>query len=261
MFTDLLADIDAILQKDPAARTRLEVFLTYPGLHALIMHRMAHWLWQRNLRIFARLVAWWSRFVTGIEIHPGAVIGQRFFIDHGMGVVIGETTIIGDDVTLYQGVTLGGTTLEKGKRHPTLANGVVVGAGAKVLGPFTVGAYAKVGSNAVVTKEVPAGGTAVGNPARVILPKNPVADDATQDPTQSYAKQIGFNAYGVSNELSDPVQEALKILLSHMQATDQRVDAMVEVLCDLSPKFCDKKSAFSADEVTTIAELQQPSGN
>ena len=168
MFSRLREDISSVFERDPAARTWWEVLTCYPGLHALFMHRVAHWFWTRRLRWLGRFISHLARFFTGIEIHPGATIGRRFFIDHGMGVVIGETAVIGDGVTLYHGVTLGGTSWNKGKRHPTLEDGVVVGAGAKVLGPITVGANAKVGSNAVVVKNVPAGTTAVGNPARVI---------------------------------------------------------------------------------------------
>jgi serine O-acetyltransferase len=167
MFRYLREDIRAVFDRDPAARSSWEVLTCYPGIHALIMHRMAHWLWGHRLRWLARFTAHLARFFTGIEIHPGATIGRRFFIDHGMGVVIGETAEIHDDVTLYHGVTLGGTSWNKGKRHPTLENGVVIGAGAKVLGPIIISAGAKVGSNAVVTKAVPAGATAVGNPARI----------------------------------------------------------------------------------------------
>ena len=169
MLKQLKEDIQAVFARDPAARNTFEVLTTYPGIHALIMHRVAHELWNKECKTSARILSSFSRFTTGIEIHPGARIGRRFFIDHGMGVVIGETAEIGDDVTLYHGVTLGGTTWNKGKRHPTLEDGVVVGAGAKILGPFTVGKNAKVGSNAVVTKAVPEGATAVGNPARFIL--------------------------------------------------------------------------------------------
>lgn len=154
MFKQLKQDIKAVFDRDPAARNVLEVLTTYPGFHAIVMHRLAHGLWQKELKGTARAISAFSRFVTGIEIHPAAKIGQGFFIDHGMGVVIGETAEIGDDVTLYHGVTLGGTTWDKGKRHPTLEDGVIVGAGAKILGPFTVGKNAKVGSNAVVTKAV-----------------------------------------------------------------------------------------------------------
>ncbi|MBP6342007.1 MAG: serine O-acetyltransferase, partial [Moraxella sp.] len=168
---ELQEDIQAVFDRDPAARNTLEVLLTYPGVHALLIHRVAHSMWQHNNKGLARFVSFGNRFLTGIEIHPAAKIGRRFFIDHGMGVVIGETAEIGDDVTLYHGVTLGGVSLNEGKRHPTLEDGVVVGAGAKVLGGFTVGKYAKIGSNAVVVKEVPAGATMVGGAARLIHDK------------------------------------------------------------------------------------------
>ncbi|WP_025600927.1 serine O-acetyltransferase [Burkholderia sp. WSM2230] len=171
MFTRLREDIATIRERDPAARSAWEVLTCYPGLHALVLHRLAHACWQARRRWLARFISQIARFMTGIEIHPGATVGRRVFIDHGMGVVIGETAQIGDDCTIYQGVTLGGTSLTRGaKRHPTLERGVIVGAGAKVLGGFTIGADAKIGSNAVVTKPVPAGGTAVGNPARIIVP-------------------------------------------------------------------------------------------
>ena len=169
MFERVREDIQSVFHRDPAARNALEVLTCYPGLHAVWLHRLAHGLWTSGWKWLARLVSNFGRWMTGIEIHPGARIGRRFFIDHGMGIVIGETAEIGDDVTLYQGVTLGGTTWNKGKRHPTLGNNVVVGAGAKVLGPFTVGEGAKVGSNAVVTKEVPPGATVVGIPGRIIM--------------------------------------------------------------------------------------------
>ncbi|WP_027799593.1 serine O-acetyltransferase [Paraburkholderia dilworthii] len=171
MFTRLREDIATIRERDPAARSAWEVLTCYPGLHALVLHRLAHACWQARRRWLARFISQMARFMTGIEIHPGATVGRRVFIDHGMGVVIGETAQIGDDCTIYQGVTLGGTSLTRGaKRHPTLDRGVIVGAGSKVLGGFTIGADAKIGSNAVVTKPVPPGGTAVGNPARVIVP-------------------------------------------------------------------------------------------
>lgn len=169
MFERLREDIQSVFHRDPAARNAFEVLTCYPGMHAIWLHRLGNALWRRDFKWLARLVSNFGRWLTGIEIHPGATIGRRFFIDHGMGIVIGETAEIGDDVTLYQGVTLGGTSWNKGKRHPTLENGVVVGAGAKVLGPFTVGAGAKIGSNAVVTKAVPAGATAVGIPGRIIV--------------------------------------------------------------------------------------------
>ena len=168
MFDQVREDIRSVFHRDPAARNTLEVLLNYPGLHAVLFHRLAHGLWTRNFKQLARLLSTFSRWLTGIEIHPGAKIGRRFFIDHGMGVVIGETAEIGDDVTLYHAVTLGGTSWSKGKRHPTLEDGVVVGAGAKVLGPFTVRKNAKIGSNSVVTKEVPEGATVIGIPGRVV---------------------------------------------------------------------------------------------
>jgi serine O-acetyltransferase len=170
MFQRLREDIACILERDPAARSAWEVLTCYPGLHALVLHRRANWCRRHGLHWLARFVSHVGRFLTGIEIHPGATIGRRVFIDHGMGVVVGETAEIGDDCTIYQGVTLGGTSLAKGrKRHPTLGRGVIVGANSQVLGGFTVGDGARVGSNAVVLKEVPPGATAVGNPARVLL--------------------------------------------------------------------------------------------
>src|SRR2546427_436006 len=169
MFTRIREDIACVFERDPAARSTWEVITCYPGFHALLIHRLAHRLWRMKLRWLARFVSHLLRFFTGIEIHPGATVGRRVFIDHGFSVVIGETAEVGDDCTIYQCVTLGGTSLHKGaKRHPTLANGVIIGAGAKVLGDFVVGEGAKVGSNAVVVKAVPAGATAVGNPARII---------------------------------------------------------------------------------------------
>ena len=169
MFSRLREDIACILERDPAARSVWEVLTCYPGLHALVLHRRAHWFWQRGWRVLARFTSHLARFFTGIEIHPGATIGHRVFIDHGMGVVIGETAEIGDECTIYQGVTLGGTSLAPGaKRHPTLGKGVIVSAGAKVLGGFTVGEGARVGSNAVLMQAVPPGATAVGIPARIV---------------------------------------------------------------------------------------------
>lgn len=242
-------DIHAVLDRDPAARNAAEVALTYPGVHAVAMHRVAHALWQTRFKGSARGLAAFSRFLTGIEIHPAAQIGRRFFIDHGMGVVIGETVEIGNDVTLYQGVTLGGTTLNKGKRHPTLEDGVVVGAGAKVLGPFTVGAHAKIGSNAVVTKPVPPGATAVGSAARLIDKSQP--DEARR---QAYASRIGFSPYaGASPDLPDPILDAIRVLLDHMQRSDKRVDEVARALCELHPDFCDKKvKPLCAEDIPVV---------
>lgn len=170
MLKQLREDISCILERDPAARSRLEILTCYPGLHAVTLHRASHYLWTRKWLWLARFISHLTRMLTGIEIHPGARLGRRVFIDHGFGVVIGETAVVGDDCTIYQGVTLGGTRLYKGeKRHPTLEDGVVVGAGAQILGGFTVGQHARVGSNAVVVKPVPANATAVGNPARIML--------------------------------------------------------------------------------------------
>lgn len=163
------ADIQNVLELDPAARSKAEVVLTYPGLHALWAHRLAHGLWKRNAKLLAKLIAQTSRWLTGVEIHPGAVIGERLFIDHGFGIVIGETAIIGNDVTIYQGVTLGGTGKEKGKRHPTIGNGVLISAGAKVLGNITIGDCAKIGASSVVLKDVPSDSTVVGIPGRVVI--------------------------------------------------------------------------------------------
>ena len=171
MFSRMKEDITSVFDRDPAARTTLEVLLNYPGLHAIWIHRLSHRLWRANWKLVARVLSTFSRWLTGIEIHPGAKLGRRFFIDHGMGVVIGETSEIGDDVTLYHGVTLGGTSWNAGKRHPTLEDNVVIGAGAQVLGPITIGKGGKVGSNSVVVKDLPENATAVGIPARIVNSK------------------------------------------------------------------------------------------
>lgn len=264
MFKQLKQDIQAVFARDPAARNTLEVLLTYPGIHALIMHRVAHQLWQNQFKGSARGLSSLNRFLTGIEIHPGAKIGKRFFIDHGMGVVIGETAEIGDDVTLYHGVTLGGTTWNTGKRHPTLQDGVVVGAGAKILGPFVVGKNAKIGSNAVVTKAVPDDATVVGNPARYILKEyhdsqNPQSlrhqDDVRR---MDYAKSLGFQAYAAAPNVSDPVMDAFRILLDHMQKTDQRLEAICSSLSDVNPDFCmQHQKPLSKDDQAVIEEIKR----
>ena len=223
MFNALREDIRSIFDRDPAARTSWEVLTCYPGLHAIILHRLAHGLWMRGFYWFGRFISHCARFLTGIEIHPGAAIGRRFFIDHGMGVVIGETAIIGDDVTLYHGVTLGGTSWNKGKRHPTLADGVVVGAGAQILGPITIGEGAKVGSNAVVVKDVPEGATAVGNPARII-------DSAQAQKREEKAGQMGFSAYALGDKQDDPLAKAIHGLLDHAVETDRRIACLLQKL-------------------------------
>jgi len=181
--TQITQDIQAVFERDPAATSRLEVFLTYSGFHALLAYRVSHWLWNRRIPLFPRIISQLARWLTGVEIHPGATIGTGFFIDHGMGVVIGETTEIGDYVTLFQGVTLGGTGKERGKRHPTLGNHVVVGAGAKVLGGIRIGDNVKVGANAVVLRSVPANSTVVGNPGRIVKYDGERLPEATMDHT------------------------------------------------------------------------------
>lgn len=229
MFKRVKEDVKSVFHRDPAARTILEVLLNYPGLHAVILHRVAHKLWRLNFKLLARCVSTFSRWLTGIEIHPGATIGHRFFIDHGMGVVIGETAEVGDDVTIYHGVTLGGTTWNKGKRHPTLLNGVVVGAGAKVLGPITIGENARVGSNAVVTKDVPAEATAVGIPGRIIR-KEGEDEHAKERRRQEMASKMGFDAYGMTPDMPDPIARSIQNMLDHMHKVDEKVNAMNRAL-------------------------------
>ena len=227
MFNSLFDHVDSIIVRDPAARNRLEVITCYPGLHAVWLHRVAHFLWNLGLKWIARLMSMFARFLTGIEIHPGAKIGRRVFLDHGLGIVIGETTEIGDDCTIYQGVTLGGTSLYKGmKRHPTLGKGVVISAGAKVLGGFTVGDGARVGSNAVVLKEIPPGATAVGIPARVLHPDLPQSADTK---TKEY-----FSAYGVTPNVDDPVSMALKGLIDATIEQEAKIAALESMIAKLS---------------------------
>ena len=219
MFERLRGDIECILERDPAARSRWEVLTCYPGLHAIYIHRLAHWFWLNGLRWLGRFTSHLGRWVTGIEIHPGARIGSCVFIDHGMGVVIGETAEVGDGCTIYQGVTLGGTSLTPGsKRHPTLGAGVVVGAGAKVLGGFKVGDGARIGSNAVVTKEVPAGATVVGIPGRVV---------------QETGDAARFAAYAVVLDHDDPYAKAIQQLVEHSQELERAVAALKEKLARL----------------------------
>jgi len=222
MFNQLKEDIKVVFDRDPAARNTLEVVTTYPGFHAILLHRMNHYLWQHNFKFIARFLSYFSRWLTGIEIHPGAVIGKRFFIDHGMGVVIGETAVIGDDCTLYHGVTLGGTSWKKGKRHPSLGNGVVVGAGAKVLGPIDIGHEARIGSNAVVIRTVPEGATVIGIPGRIVNTEvtKPTAEQ------EAMAKKIGFDAYGASQGVPDPVAVAINSMLEHIHLMDVEMKRM-----------------------------------
>jgi serine O-acetyltransferase len=223
MFKTLRGDIACILERDPAARSRWEVLTCYPGLHAIYIHKLSRWFWRHGLRWLGRFTSHVGRWLTGIEIHPGAVIGSCVFIDHGMGVVIGETAEVGDGCTIYQGVTLGGTSLYRGqKRHPTLGAGVVVGAGAKILGGFRVGDGAKIGSNAVVVKEVPDGATVVGVPGRI-------AEEGT-------AKQaVRFAAYAVVQEQDDPYAKAIRELVEHSRELEQSISALRERLARLEP--------------------------
>ena len=246
MFSAIKEDIRSVFDRDPAARNWFEVVLNYPGLHAVILHRLAHGLWRLNFKVLARWVSQVSRWFTGIEIHPGATIGRRLFIDHGMGVVVGETAEIGDDVTVYQGVTLGGTSWQKGKRHPTLEDGVIVGAGAKVLGPFTVGKNARIGSNAVVTKAVPEGATVVGIPGRIVR-QNGEKVVPFSDQQKELAQKIGFDAYGVA-EMPDVTAQAIKALLEHVHAQDERLERMCSVLQKLDKNFQDAEVPDLRDE-------------
>jgi serine O-acetyltransferase len=243
MFARLREDIGVVFDRDPAARSTWEVLTCYPGLHALTWHRwLAHPLWCWGFRWLARWLSHWSRWLTGIEIHPGATIGRRVFIDHGMGVVIGETAEIGDDCTLYHGVTLGGVKWEKTKRHPTLGRSVVVGAGAKILGPILVGDGAKVGSNAVVVRDVPAGATAVGIPARIVS-----GEDALRRERQ--AATIGFSAYAISADMNDPMVQAVHSLLDHAAATEERMKSLIALL---------QRGGFDCGDAKATADLFDP---
>ena len=242
MFTRFQEEIAVVFERDPAARNTWEVVTCYPGFHALLVHRLAHWLWSERLRWIARFVSHLGRWLTGIEIHPGAQIGRRFFIDHGMGVVIGETAEIGNDCTLYHGVTLGGTSWSKGKRHPTLGNGVVLGAGAKILGPITIGDRARVGSNAVVVKDVPPGATAIGIPARIIA--------------EQAGDKGGFSAYAVGSDMNDPITKAIHELIDHSVSTDQRLEQILEQLKQLGADCgkVGKRDEFDANYLNKIVD-------
>ena len=249
MFSRLQDDISSIIERDPAARSRWEVLTCYPGLHAVVMHRWAHACWRAGFKWLGRFISHIARTLTGIEIHPGATIGRRVFIDHGFGVVIGETAEIGDDCTIYQGVTLGGTSLSKGaKRHPTLGRGAIIGAGAKVLGAFTVGEGAKVGSNAVVVKEVPPGATAVGNPARIIEKE---ALSARDD-----AAARMFAAYGLTPNGDDPLSKAMHGLIDNAASQELQLVKIVEALkaagiqCETVPEL-DK---FNREQMNKLVE-------
>ena len=227
MFARLRSDIQCILDRDPAARSGWEVLTCYPGLHAIMLHRFSHACWNIGFKWVARFVSNFARWFTGIEIHPGARIGERVFFDHAMGVVVGETAEIGEGCTIYQGVTLGGTSLYKGvKRHPTLGKDVVVGAGAKVLGGFTVGDGARIGSNAVVVKPVPAGATAVGNPARIIQADSDAVREAA-------ASKMGFSAYGVTQN-DDPISQAMRGLIDNAASQEHQIALLWKTIEELS---------------------------
>jgi serine O-acetyltransferase len=247
MFERLREDIATVLEKDPAARSTLEVLLCYPGVHALALHRVARRLWGSGLRTLARAVSHGARLLTGIEIHPGATMGRRVFIDHGMGVVIGETAEVGDDCTIYQGVTLGGVSLDRGKRHPTLERGVVVGAGAKVLGPFTVGAGARIGSNSVLVKGVPPGATAVGIPARVIV------EDADQR-REAQAAKMGFSAYAITQGGDDPLSLALHRLIDHVAEQDRTIEQLQAALARMGGDVTESCEPLDAPALNRMVE-------
>ena len=259
MFKHLREDISCILERDPAARSRFEILTCYPGLHAVGLHRIANFFWRKKFFWLARFISHFSRFLTGIEIHPGATLGRRVFIDHGVGVVIGETAVVGDDCTIYQGVTLGGTSLYKGeKRHPTLEAGVVVGAGAQILGGFNVGANARIGSNAVVVKPVPENATAVGNPARIITkstsPEQPQERPCSEQYNTESLKKIfanealsskaetqdlqdtdgnssqAFEPYAVGSDSNDPIASAIRELINHAACQEERISRLCQAL-------------------------------
>ena len=235
-FGRLTEDIDSYMVRDPAARSRIEVILCYPGYHSILFYRFANLAWRRNFYLMGRLISNLGRFITGVEIHPGAEIGQRFFIDHGMGVVVGETSKVGDDVTLYQGVTLGGTSLEKGKRHPTIGDGVIIGSGAQVLGPLNVGNGARIGANAVVLQDVPQGATMVGIPAKIVMGRDKSLEDE-------------FCAYGTPIEgLPDPVARSFESLRNQLNVLGERV---VELETELTNKNAEIENEKEKKAVTS----------
>ncbi len=223
MFHTIKEDIKVVFERDPAARSAIETLTACPGLHAILMHRLNHWLWKKKLYLLARVSAHFARFLTGIEIHPGATIGQRFFIDHGMGIVIGETSEIGDNCSIYHGVTLGGTTWSKGKRHPTLEDDVVIGAGAKILGPITIGKGSHIGSNSVVVKNVPKASTVVGIPGHI------VTDKERKTKRDELAENVGFDAYAAA-DMPDPVSNAIDGVLDHLHSMQKQIDEMEKKL-------------------------------
>lgn len=248
LISQLKEDIAVVFERDPAARSTFEVITTYPGFHAMLFHRLSHRLWGMQWKWLARFISHLGRWLTGIEIHPGATIGRRVFIDHGMGVVVGETSEIGDDCTLYHGVTLGGTSWNKGKRHPTLMPGVVVGAGAKILGPITIGANARVGSNAVVVKDVPADATAVGIPARIL-------DSSAEKQRNQLAEKLGFSAYAISADMNDPMVKAVHGLIDHSSHIDQRLELILAQLQKLGVELpADQPDDFDPNYLNKIVD-------
>lgn len=253
MFKRIRQDIACVFDRDPAARNLWDVMTTYPGVHAIIWYRVAHALWGVGLKWLARFIATVARWFTGIEIHPAAKIGERVFIDHGMGVVIGETAEIGDDSTLYHGVTLGGTSWQEGKRHPTIGKRVIVGAGAKILGPIRVGDDARIGSNAVVVKDVPENKTVVGIPGRVVNKTT----DQQQKKRQKMAEKIGFDAYGVTQGADDPVEKAIYSLLDHVQAQDEKLARLSAEIERLGGQRVDMQLPGLADAVLEPDDPQQ----
>ncbi|HFC91275.1 MAG TPA: serine O-acetyltransferase [Leucothrix mucor] len=258
MFSQIKEDVSCVFNRDPAARNTFEIITTYPGVHAIIFHRISHALWERGLKWMARVWSNIARLFTGIEIHPGAVIGRRFFIDHGMGVVIGETAEIGNDCTLYHGVTLGGTSWQEGKRHPTLGNNVVVGAGAKILGPIMVNDNARIGSNAVVVKEVHANTTVVGVPGREVVQRT-----NKQKYRDAVAKKMGFDAYGSTKDMPDPVANTVNKMLDHIHAMDQRMDKMCKQIrhmggvLELEPLSEIEAEAFTGKSAKKKSEIDR----
>lgn len=253
MFKRLKSDIHCVFDRDPAARNTFEVLTTYPGLHAILWYRLAHFLWNKRLKWLARFISTTARWLTGIEIHPACKIGERLFIDHGMGVVIGETAEIGDDCTLYHGVTLGGTSWQKGKRHPTLGDRVVVGAGAKVLGPIEVGNDARIGSNAVVLKAVPEGRTVVGIPGRIVEQDK----SGVKKRRAKMAEKIGFDAYGMKQDMADPVEKAIYSLLDHIQVQDEKLEKMASELQRLGGASIDMHLPKLDDAVLEPSDPEQ----
>lgn len=250
MLFGIREDIASVYKRDPAARHFFEVLTNYPGLHAIWFHRISHRLWRWRFKWLARFISTLARWLTGVEIHPGATIGRRFFIDHGMGVVIGETAEIGDDCTLYHGVTLGGTSWKPGKRHPTLKNGVVIGAGAKVLGPITVHENGRIGSNSVVIKNVPAGATMVGIPGRLVTPtrENNNLNKQQRAKLDAMAEKFGFDAYAVSPDNPDPVATAIGRLLDHVNIMDERMAELCRTVNQLGGDVCTELTPIELKE-------------